>query len=129
MLSTINFQPSTNRDPLNKERRFIPLRLDDAPIKGSLAQFLYINWLKLKGLKARKKVAQGKRGETSDALTVERPDYPQVECKKVGVEDAAAAANLTQASSTSDYTANSCTEHCELRAAIWTRSLTNATLR
>jgi hypothetical protein len=31
------------RDPLNKERRFIPLRLDDAPIKGSLAQFLYIN--------------------------------------------------------------------------------------
>jgi small GTP-binding protein len=33
------------RDPLNKERRFIPLRLDDVPIKGSLAQFLYINWL------------------------------------------------------------------------------------
>ncbi len=26
------------RDPLNKERRFIPLRLDDAPIKGSMAQ-------------------------------------------------------------------------------------------
>jgi len=33
------------RDPLNKERRFIPLRLDDAPIKGSRAQFPYINWL------------------------------------------------------------------------------------
>jgi hypothetical protein len=33
------------RDPLNQERRFIPRRLDDAPIKGSLAQFLYINWL------------------------------------------------------------------------------------
>jgi small GTP-binding protein len=33
------------RDPLNKERRFIPLRLDDAPIKGPLAQFQYINWL------------------------------------------------------------------------------------
>jgi hypothetical protein len=32
------------RDPLNQERRFIPLRLDDAPIKGSLAQFLFINW-------------------------------------------------------------------------------------
>jgi hypothetical protein len=27
------------RDPLNKERRFIPLRFDDASIKGSLAQF------------------------------------------------------------------------------------------
>ncbi|MGO9598909.1 MAG: TIR domain-containing protein [Isosphaeraceae bacterium] len=33
------------RDPLNKDRRFVPLRLDDAPIKGSLAQFSYINWL------------------------------------------------------------------------------------
>ena len=33
------------RDPLNAERRFIPLRLDDAPIPGSLAQFLYISWL------------------------------------------------------------------------------------
>lgn len=32
------------RDPLNKDRRLIPLRLDDAPTKGSLAQFLYINW-------------------------------------------------------------------------------------
>ena len=32
------------RDPLNKERRFLPLRLDDAPIKGSLAQFLYADW-------------------------------------------------------------------------------------
>ena len=31
------------RDPLNKERRFLPLRLDDAPIKGSLTQFLYIS--------------------------------------------------------------------------------------
>src|SRR5438046_1598864 len=33
------------RDPLNKERRFISLRLDEAPIKGSLAQFVYIKWL------------------------------------------------------------------------------------
>ena len=32
------------RDPLNSERRFIPLRLDDAPIKGSLAQLPYISW-------------------------------------------------------------------------------------
>ena len=32
------------RDPLNKNRRFIPLRLDDAPIKGTLTQFAYINW-------------------------------------------------------------------------------------
>lgn len=32
------------RDPLNKERRFIPLRFDGAEIKGSLAQFLYVAW-------------------------------------------------------------------------------------
>ena len=32
------------RDPLNQEHRFIPLRLDDAPTKGSLTQFLYINF-------------------------------------------------------------------------------------
>ena len=32
------------RDPLNLDRRFIPLRLDDAPIKASLAQFLECNW-------------------------------------------------------------------------------------
>src|SRR6185369_3732567 len=33
------------RDPLNKERRFIPLRLDEVPIKGALAHFSYIYWL------------------------------------------------------------------------------------
>ncbi|HWA24586.1 MAG TPA: TIR domain-containing protein [Lacunisphaera sp.] len=33
------------RDPLNRERRFIPLRLDGTALKGSLAQFLYISWL------------------------------------------------------------------------------------
>ena len=32
------------RDPLNKERRLIPLRLQDAPIRAALAQFLYIKW-------------------------------------------------------------------------------------
>jgi hypothetical protein len=32
------------RDPLNKERRMIPLRLDDAEVHGSLAQFLHLDW-------------------------------------------------------------------------------------
>lgn len=32
------------RDPLNKHRRFVPVRLDDAPIRGSLSQFLFIRW-------------------------------------------------------------------------------------
>ena len=33
------------RDPLNKERRFIPLRLDEEAVKGSLVQFAYLWWL------------------------------------------------------------------------------------
>src|SRR5207244_2220580 len=32
------------RDPLNRQNRFIPLRLDDTPARGSLAQFVYIDW-------------------------------------------------------------------------------------
>ena len=32
------------RDPLNKQRRFIPLKLEEVPVKGSLAQFSYIKW-------------------------------------------------------------------------------------
>lgn len=31
-------------DPLNKNRRFIPLRLDDTPVDGSLAQFSSLDW-------------------------------------------------------------------------------------
>jgi hypothetical protein len=32
------------KDPLNHNRRFIPLRLDDARTKGSLERFSYIDW-------------------------------------------------------------------------------------
>ncbi|HEX3146520.1 MAG TPA: TIR domain-containing protein [Gemmataceae bacterium] len=32
------------RDPFNKDRRIIPLRLDDAPIQESLAKFNHFNW-------------------------------------------------------------------------------------
>lgn len=31
-------------DPTNQQRRFIPLRLDDTEIKGTLKQFAYVNW-------------------------------------------------------------------------------------
>ena len=34
------------RDPQNKQRRFIPLRLDDSEIKDTLKQFLYVDWRK-----------------------------------------------------------------------------------
>ena len=32
------------RDPQNLERRFVPLRLDDAPIKAMLRGYAYIDW-------------------------------------------------------------------------------------
>ncbi len=32
------------RDPINQQRRFIPLRLDDCDIKDSLEQFAYVDW-------------------------------------------------------------------------------------
>ncbi len=32
------------RDPLNKKRRFVPLRLDETPVRGSLGQISCINW-------------------------------------------------------------------------------------
>ncbi|MDP2945829.1 MAG: TIR domain-containing protein, partial [bacterium] len=32
------------RDPTNQQRRFIPLRLDDAEIKAALKQFAYVDW-------------------------------------------------------------------------------------
>ena len=42
--TTLESQTFRFRDPQNRERRFIPLRLDDAPLRGSLVQFLYIDW-------------------------------------------------------------------------------------
>ena len=33
------------RDPVNKERRFIPIRLDEAPIRNSLRPYSYASWL------------------------------------------------------------------------------------
>ena len=42
--ATVESQTFRFRDPLNRERRFIPLRLDEAAVKGSLAQFLYVDW-------------------------------------------------------------------------------------
>jgi len=44
--ATLESQTFRFRDPLNRERRFIPLRLDDVEIKGSLEQFAYVDWRK-----------------------------------------------------------------------------------
>lgn len=52
------------RDPLNRGRRFVPLRLDTAKIKGSLAQFLYINWLQENREQEYEKLLAACRGES-----------------------------------------------------------------
>jgi small GTP-binding protein len=59
------------RDPLNRERRFIPLRLDAAPIKGSLAQFSYINWSSKKPMREYAKLFEACR-PSSKAMVVRR---------------------------------------------------------
>ena len=41
---TLERQTALFRDPANQLRRFIPLRLDDAPIKDSVRQFAYVDW-------------------------------------------------------------------------------------
>ena len=64
------------RDPLNKERRFIPLRLDNAPIKGSLAQFLYINWLPADREQEYAKLLEGCRSPEPQDCTEELKPTP-----------------------------------------------------
>jgi len=65
------------RDPLNKQRRFIPIRLDDTQPPGSLAQFLYADW----------------RGEAQEAsyrrlLDACRPETPAVSDDKTAAQQA-----------------------------------------
>ena len=42
--ATLESQTFRFRDPLNRQRRFIPLRLGETPPPGSLGQFLFANW-------------------------------------------------------------------------------------
>lgn len=41
---TLERQTALFRDPTNANRRFIPLRIDNAEIKDTLKQFAYIDW-------------------------------------------------------------------------------------
>jgi len=59
---TLNHQPPSA--PLNQQCPSVPLRLDDAPIKGSLAQFLYIDCLSAKRKPEYAKVLAANAPET-----------------------------------------------------------------
>lgn len=41
---TLERQTALFRDPTNKQRRFVPVRVDDAEIKDVLKQFAYVDW-------------------------------------------------------------------------------------
>ena len=75
------------RDPLNKERRFIPLRLDNAPIKGSLAQFLYVNWHPKERKRAYAKLLEACQPPAAGEQDLATP-LARLKGPIVGVEDA-----------------------------------------
>ena len=41
---TLEHQTVMFRDPMNKNRRFVPIRIDGSPIKDILRQFAYVDW-------------------------------------------------------------------------------------
>jgi small GTP-binding protein len=49
------------RDPLNQERRFVPVRLDGSSIKESLAQYLYVDWCSAEREEEYSKLLEGCR--------------------------------------------------------------------
>lgn len=65
------------RDPLNKERRFIPVRFDEAPIKGSLAQFSYIDWLPEEGEQKYAKLFEACRPLENQSPVKDQAAHPQ----------------------------------------------------
>ena len=75
------------KDPLNHNRRFIPLRLDDTPAKGSLAQFSYIDWRQDRREEEYAKLLEACR-DTTHLTQGEDPDLAEMNaCKIVEFND------------------------------------------
>ena len=85
--ATLESQTLRFRDPLYKERRFIPLRLDESPIKGSLAQFLYINWLLEDREEAYAKLLDSCRPPEQPTLAEAKVASEQVAEKAIQLDD------------------------------------------
>jgi small GTP-binding protein len=71
------------RDPLNKERRFVPLRLDQTPAKGSLAQFLHISWLTVERDQAYPRLLEACRQPLSRPRSARRAASPAEPAERV----------------------------------------------
>ena len=68
------------RDPLNNTRRFIPLRLDDTPIQGSLEQFDYVNWQTAEPAESYPELLEACRPPTPKL-----PDHPVLEKREINL--------------------------------------------
>jgi hypothetical protein len=66
------------RDPTNAERRFIPLKLDDAPTKDTLRQFAYVDWRKRAEEEYRKLVVACRPSKPTPEPEAEQRFYGQV---------------------------------------------------
>ena len=66
---TLEHQTIMFRDPMNKSRRFVPIRLDESPIKDILKQFAYVDWQQKKDENYQKllKACQPKASEKAVA--------------------------------------------------------------
>ncbi|HWS85370.1 MAG TPA: TIR domain-containing protein [Pyrinomonadaceae bacterium] len=76
------------RDPLNQQRRFIPLRLDATSLKGSLAQFSYINYLPRARKQSYPKLLEACRPPASAVHAKAQVNYGQFEEKAIQLDDA-----------------------------------------
>lgn len=66
------------RDPVNKDLRFVPLRLDDSEPRGSLGQFLYIDWRPKRRKHEYVKLLEAcQRGQSVETLPPSTPERNQ----------------------------------------------------
>ncbi len=65
------------RDPTNQHRRFIPLRLDDAPLNDTLKQFAYIDWRRKSAKQYAKLLAACRPSVAAAEPTIEQKGEPQ----------------------------------------------------
>ena len=111
------------KDPLNHERRFIPLRLDDVPSKGSLAQFRYIDWRPEQRAREYANLLAICRGEASDIpqreATHESPHTSAQESGQAGALTESEATTNSLRSNASRENENGVIIADEERASIW----------
>ncbi len=67
--ATLETQSLLFQDPLNRRRRFVPLRLDDTPAPVTLGHFAYADWRGEKREAAYQQLLEACRGERPKSIT------------------------------------------------------------